>query len=234
MANSFVAKLEACSTLQEVGAALVFEIARHGYTVSACGAFLPTDKGPETHFFFQNWPADWIGLYRERNFVAIDFSVAEARRRIAPFTWLEAKAERSLSRAEEELWDTANHWGWADGLSVPIHGPAGYFGLVTMGGPALEMTPALRQELHMLAFLTHERCRKLSGLDPVQAPGITLTVRELECLRWVASGKTDWEIGAILGLSGATVKTYVDQARDKLGARTRSQAVARMVFCGLS
>jgi LuxR family quorum sensing-dependent transcriptional regulator len=38
----------------------------------------------------------------------------------------------------------------------------------------------------------------------------------------------------ILSISAATVKFYVDAARNKLGARTRAQAVARLVLRGLS
>ena len=153
---------------------------------------------------------------------------------MAPFTWSEAKAERNLTRAEAELWDKVTEWGWEDGFSVPIHGPGGYFALVTMGGRPPPMTHHLRDHLHLLAFHAHERCRYLSAVDLITpAPG-HLTARELECLRWVASGKTDWEISQILGLSPLTVKTHVDQARTKLNARTRSQAVARMVLAGLS
>ena len=96
------------------------------------------------------------------------------------------------------------------------------------------MPPALRGELHQLAFLTHERCRTLTGVAPVSDPQATLTHRELECIRWVAAGKTDTEIAKLLGVSQTTVKTHIDQARRKLGARTRAQAIARLVLSGLS
>lgn len=226
--------LTACSTLEAVQLLFSAEIATYGFTVCACGAFLPTDKGPVPYFFFQDWPPDWIRLYQARNFVAIDYGVAEARRRIAPFTWSEVRAERVLSRDEQELWDTAVSWGWAEGFSVPIHGPGGYFALVTMGGNPGEIAQGLRSRLHLYSFMVHERCRTLTGLSPVAAPQARLTSRELECLRWVAAGKTDWEIATIMGLSQTTVKTHVDHGRRKLGARTRPQAVARLVLSGLS
>lgn len=234
MQTEAVQNFESCDSFDAVKEAFMAEIACHGFTVCACGAFVPTDTGPETHFFFQNWPADWMALYQELNFVAVDFSVAEARRRISPFTWREALETRVLSRGEANLWDRVDEWGWEDGFSVPIHGPGGYFGLVTMGGPAFDLSPVLRQRLHLLAFLAHERCRHLAGISPIAPEQDKLTARELECLRWVASGKTDWEISQILGLSASTVKTHVDQARLKLNARSRSQAVARMVLAGLS
>ena len=234
MNGEFAQALATCTTLDEVKTLFKSQIAVHGFTASACGAFVPTDRGPEPHFFFQDWPAEWIALYQQRNFVAVDYGVAEARRRLAPFTWLEAKSERTLSRSEQDLWDTVVAWGWTDGLSVPIHGPGGYFAIVTMAGKQQPMPPTLRAHLHVIAFLTHERCRALTGLALVGPPEAALTHRELECLRWVAAGKTDPEIGMILSISAATVKFYVDAARNKLGARTRAQAVARLVLRGLS
>ena len=223
----------ACPDIAAVGQRFAAIIRPFGFTVSAAGAFVPTNTGPESHFFFQNWPSDWIELYTRRNFLAADFGVAEARRRLAPFLWSEALAERQLSRAEAELWQTAKEWGWEDGLSVPIHGPGGYFALTTMGGAGFTMTPQLRAAMHRLAFAAHERCRHLAGAALVAPAPASLTGRELECLRWVASGKTDWEIAQILGVAATTVKTHVDQARVELNARTRPQAVARMVLSGL-
>ena len=42
----------------------------------------------------------------------------------------------------------------------------------------------------------------------------------------MAEGKTDWEIGTIMGVSEATARFHVDNARRKLGAVNRAQAVA--------
>lgn len=232
MLDRLAEQLEGCDSCAAVQRLFRAEIAPHGFTASAAGAFIPTDTGPETHFFFQDWPEAWMQLYRERNYVAVDFGVAEARRRIAPFTWTEARAGRAMSQAEQDLWRTANDWGWQDGFSVPVHGPGGYFGLVAMAGGALELGPALRRRLQIAALMVHDRCLALQPLGAMAGPPTRLSARELECLRWVASGKTDWEIAAITGLSPTTVKTYVDQARQKLGTRTRSQAVARLVLSG--
>lgn len=232
--SQFASQLDACLNIPDVGRTFMDAISPQGFTVCACGAFVPSASGPEPHFFFQNWPADWIALYASRNFVGVDFGVAEARRRIAPFTWAEAKAQRKLSRSERELWQEVEDWGWPDGYSVPIHGPGGYFGLVTMGGKVKIFTPELRMNLHIMAFLTHERCRSLNGVSAVAEPPAELSPRELECLRWVAAGKTDADIAAIIGLSATTVKSHVDGARRKLGATTRPQAVARLALSGLS
>jgi DNA-binding NarL/FixJ family response regulator len=52
-----------------------------------------------------------------------------------------------------------------------------------------------------------------------------LTDRELEVLRLIAQGMSNSEIGQVLFLSEATVKTHVGRLLNKLGCRDRVQAV---------
>ena len=60
------------------------------------------------------------------------------------------------------------------------------------------------------------------GAEQVRPP----TSRELEILELLATGATDVQIAGRLELSPATVQTHVRNAKAKLGARTRAQAVA--------
>lgn len=54
-----------------------------------------------------------------------------------------------------------------------------------------------------------------------------LTDRESEILAWVARGKTNQEIAALLVLSPHTVRKHLENAFDKLRVHTRAAAVAR-------
>ena len=58
----------------------------------------------------------------------------------------------------------------------------------------------------------------------MQAFGLTL--RESEVLYWVAKGKTNRDIGDILGSSPATVKKHLERVFQKLGVETRTAAAA--------
>jgi DNA-binding NarL/FixJ family response regulator len=73
----------------------------------------------------------------------------------------------------------------------------------------------------------------LVGLDaPIGAEeraALLPTPRELEVLRALAAGWTDAEAAARMGVSPATVQTHVRNAKAKLGARTRAQAVAMAI-----
>lgn len=69
--------------------------------------------------------------------------------------------------------------------------------------------------------------RPISASAVSTIPGGILTVRELEILRWVYEGKSNMEIGMILGISGLTVKNHVQNILRKLNVQNRTQAVAK-------
>lgn len=235
MLADFCARVGDCTTFDELRHVFAAEVARHGYTASACRIMEPATLGPRAFFAFREWPEDWAALSDRRNFNAKSFVLAELHRRIAPFTWSDIVLSRRLDSREQETFDAARAWGWADGFVLPIHGPDGYAASVSMASRErdLDLSPKKRTHLRMLALLAHDRSRTLVERDSTP-PREILSARELECLRWVAVGKTDWEIGMILGLSPATIKFHLDRARGKLGTRTRAQAVARLALSGLA
>ena len=63
-----------------------------------------------------------------------------------------------------------------------------------------------------------------TGLWPKQPE---LNDREVEVLTWVARGKTSAEIASIIGLTKRTIDFHMDNARTKLGAATRTEAVIK-------
>ena len=61
-----------------------------------------------------------------------------------------------------------------------------------------------------------------------------LTVRELEVLEWVARGKTNRDIGDILGLSPRTVNKHLEHVYVKLGVETRTAAASLALALGMA
>ena len=59
-----------------------------------------------------------------------------------------------------------------------------------------------------------------------------LTPRQRECLLWVRMGKSSSDIGDLLGLSAETVNDHIAAACQRLGVRTRVQAVAEAAVHG--
>ena len=59
------------------------------------------------------------------------------------------------------------------------------------------------------------------------AEATALTSRELEILRWISLGKSNFEVGAILRISPLTVKNHVQKILRKLNVVNRTQAVGK-------
>jgi two-component system, NarL family, response regulator len=62
---------------------------------------------------------------------------------------------------------------------------------------------------------------------------VQLTLREMAVLRLVAAGKPNREIGDTLNISEGTVKIHLSHLFEKLGATSRTDAVAKAVERGL-
>lgn len=60
-----------------------------------------------------------------------------------------------------------------------------------------------------------------------------LSERELQCLEWVAVGKTSWEIGLIIGRSERTVNFHLCNGCRKLQVFGRQAGVAQALRHGL-
>ena len=62
---------------------------------------------------------------------------------------------------------------------------------------------------------------------PRSPAAASLTPREREVMQWLAGGKTDRDIGEILGISPRTVHKHLQRIYEKLGVETRTAAVVR-------
>jgi LuxR family quorum sensing-dependent transcriptional regulator len=226
-------RIAACSTLDEVGDLFGAEVARHGYVSSMC-RLVSSTGGESLRPLFRNWPESWRKLSDARGFGACSPILHRARQSLVPFTWEEV-ARCRLTADEHRVLSTTYEWGWIDGFVVPAHGPDGYFAYVGMASRErdLDLGVERRTHLQLAALVAHARCHALRDTAPPGERPFGLSARELECLRWVAAGKSDWEIGMILKVSASTVRFHVDGARLRLGARTRPQAVAILAVRGL-
>lgn len=68
---------------------------------------------------------------------------------------------------------------------------------------------------------------EVRAATPIAPAAAGLTPREREVLRWLACGKTDADIAALLGLSPRTVHKHLEHVYVKLGVETRTAAVVR-------
>jgi LuxR family quorum sensing-dependent transcriptional regulator len=111
----------------------------------------------------------------------------------------------------------------SDGWVFPIIFCGEQNGIVLLGGANPDMSPLTCSILHLLAHAAFRHGEQLAN-GTNKSHG--LTNREVECLRWVAQGKTDIEIAMILSISARTARFHIENAKRKLRVATRVQAVA--------
>ncbi|MBL9216513.1 MAG: response regulator transcription factor [Opitutaceae bacterium] len=69
------------------------------------------------------------------------------------------------------------------------------------------------------------RAAPIAAATPEALVSLGLTPREAEILSWVVQGKTNPEIGLILGIQLTTVKKHLESTFTKLGVENRTAAV---------
>jgi DNA-binding NarL/FixJ family response regulator len=119
----------------------------------------------------------------------------------------------------------------ADDLLVGDALRAGARGVVLKEAPLVDVTRAIETVLGGRSYVD-PALAALALARPQGANG-ALTDRERDVLKLLAEGLPHEEIGRRLGISGETVRTHVQKACDRLGATTRTQAVATALRQGL-
>lgn len=202
----------------------------HGYGHSACMEIPKTNKLHPEALAIVKMPEDWVEHYVTQEFALIDPVFRRAASDVLPFTWAEASVHSTT--AQRRIMNEATSFGLRSGLTIPIHGPAGYCAEVTFAGGKVDDDPRVLMSLRFLATVAHDRARLLVRRGWVEDLP-SLTKRERDCLHWVAAGKSDWAIAQILNISETTVHWHVEGAKRKFGASTRIQAIVAAIRLGL-
>ncbi|MEV0088372.1 response regulator transcription factor [Saccharopolyspora sp. NPDC050642] len=77
------------------------------------------------------------------------------------------------------------------------------------------------------------RAALIGGGAPAEPAQQVLTRREQEVLRWIADGYTHSQAARRMGLSGATVDTYVKRIRAKLEVRNKAELTRKAIELGV-
>src|SRR3954453_12034062 len=95
----------------------------------------------------------------------------------------------------------------------------------SIGARQLYLAQLLAPAMHA-AWVRTQVTRAPGGADRAAGHSV-LTVRELDILKWIYLGKSNFEIGAILKISPLTVKNHVQKILRKLNVVNRTQAIGK-------
>jgi LuxR family quorum-sensing system transcriptional regulator CciR len=192
-----------------------FALLHHASLSSASSDLVRIDNYPE------GWAEVLIG-----SGLAIDDPVHCASRRVnTGFAWGELGSIMPLGTRHKTILSRSGHFGIGEGFTVPANvpnEPAGSCSFAVRRGRELPVRRLMCTEL--VGAHAFRAARRIHSL-PSRSPRPHLSRRQLQCLRLVALGKTDWEIAKILSISLETARQYVKSARAAYDVVSRTQLV---------
>lgn len=218
-----------CDTASSWGEAL-FSLGRHYGFEKVLFAMSGSRHARLEHAFFQtNYPRPWRERYEAERLAYVDPLVSHCLASTLPLVW---QADTFRSPAQRAMYEEGCVHGIRAGVTFPIHGPNGEFGMLSFACASPREVGGLLPELALVR--DHAFASGVRFCPPATHEAAPrLTPRELEVLNWVMVGKSSWEISKITGCSEATVNFHMGNIRQKFNVNTRQQAVVRAISLGL-
>ena len=171
----------------------------------------------------------WVKQCVSRDAIAMARLAALALAMPAPLDWSELP-DTPDTRKLKALIEAEGICGPV--MSIPLRPLVGETALLFVGADMTgedfkSQKVSILREFQVLANYFHQHILRIYGHDAESQ--MIVSARELDCLKWVAAGKTAWEASVILGISERTVRFHLNAAREKLNCLTTTQAVAKAV-----
>lgn len=217
----------------------VFKLAYElGYNSSLL-AILPGHDTPaevSLAFLHSNYSPQWLNKYDKEKLGHIDPVVFHCVKKSTPLIW---SPDIFSARRQKELYEEACGHGIRSGVTLPIHGTCGELGILSFASDLKPEHHVEKESLHNIPelaclrdFIFETSQRFIKPAAP-NATEILLTRRELECLKWSATGKSSWDISQILHCSEAAVNYHFSNIRRKFRTSSRRQAVVKAISLGI-
>lgn len=193
-----------------------------------CNMLSCTDKDGQFKSFKKivtaNYPDVWLNIYLESGYVKVDPVLRQHFRYFSPQIWSKTfSSSRGLT--VRRYIEHAVSFGLGRGVTVGTRSTdTREASLLSFHGCELEEE---QRHLAVLDYLTPFLHHSLTSLcRPHGQIDVDFSKREKEVVRWIVSGKTNWEISLILNVSESTVKYHINHAMKKLAATSRSHLAA--------
>jgi LuxR family quorum-sensing system transcriptional regulator CciR len=181
-----------------------------------------------------NYPSTWVEYFITNALFAEDPVHLASLLSNVGFAWEELPSKIHITSRQRNILEMAAKHGLRKGYTVPANIPGestGSCSFATKDGADLPQGSLLLAEL--IGNFAFEAARRLGRTESMPSPAFPrLTQRQHDCLLLAIHGKTDWEIGTILGLSEETVTEYLDLARKRYGVTKRLPLAVRAIYDG--
>jgi LuxR family quorum-sensing transcriptional regulator LasR len=208
----------------------------HGFDRVLYGMVPSRHARLENAFVTSSYSPEWRERYDAERFAYVDPTVGHCLTSNLPIIWAPGTFN---SPAQRGFYEEACGFGIRAGVTLPVHGPNGEFGVLSFASDIRADARYEREAYQQMAALVLIRdyafasSARFCGASGRQEAAPRLTRRELEVLNWVMAGKSSWEISKITNCSEATVNFHMANVRQKFNVNTRQQAVVKAIALGL-
>ena len=172
-----------------------------------------------------NYPEDWEHELVAADLVRDDPVHQASTRTNAGFAWSELGSLIVLTGRQRRILRRSGRFGIGEGFTIPANVPGEPSGSCSFAVRRGRRLPDKRLRCAELVGAHAFRAARRIHDYPGRASRPHLSRRELQCLRLVAAGKTDWEAARILGISVETARQYLKHARAVYDVVSRTQLV---------
>ena len=204
--------------------------ARQAGLPNGFACYMAADGTFTNTIFANSMPEGWAENYHRQGYAAEDPICAHLLTRNNPIAWTAHDWDGSVTPLQRHWRDDNIAARICAGLAIADRS-SGELKVISLTGEESDLHPLDRMTLHFAGIEALNRMYEL-GVRSREVRKSPLSKRECECLKWIAAGKTDWEIGTILALSEKTVNVYVERAKHKLRVQTRTQAIVHALRQG--
>lgn len=235
LAEDFIALVDSAGSAEDL-ARVMAEITRKlGFQHFALSHHVDVIRAASAGLRLHNYPARWADYYDRRGLGVSDPVHRASHVTSVGFPWSRIPQMIPLTTLDREVLALGRAEGIGDGFTVPAHVPGEARGSCSFANESGRPLPISMLPLAQLAgAFAFEAARRLFVPRGYQVgpPSAQLTDRQRDCVMWAGRGKTDWEIGHILGVKEDTVKRHMKQALERFGAPKRTILVIRALFDG--
>ncbi len=223
------------NTVEDITQLCRFHCQQLGFDSFVYALRIPTHFSESRVVMVKGYPDAWLERYFERSYFKHDPVLKYCSQHIVPVRWSDLNLAENA--ASELFMREASEFGLRAGISMPVHSPHGELGILSMAVDrklvaAREITQQAMPYVQLLAGYLHEAVRRVFDLTAQEAKP-ALSLREHECLRWAADGKSSWEIAQLLNVTERTVNFHLNNTMTKLDVCNRQHAVAKGTLLGL-
>ncbi|MDB5705498.1 MAG: hypothetical protein JWN66_2614 [Sphingomonas bacterium] len=191
-------------------------------------------RAPEAAIRLHNYPAHWVDYY-DTNALGVSDPVHRASHVTSVgFCWSRMAEMIPLTSQDRRILELGREQGIGEGFTIPANVPGEARGSCTFANDADREIPiAMLPLAQLIGAFAFERARCLWSVRSIDAaPRPVLTDRQRDCVLWMARGKSNWEIGCILGISEETVIRHLKLALERYGVQRRTSLAVRALFDG--